>query len=149
ATALVRVRDPDRSEPWSFRNHVLPVLTRAGCNQGSCHGAASGKNGLRLTLRGYAPELDHDALTRQALARRIIMTATAERLVLLKATGAVEHGGGVRYAPGSIDYRIIAEWIGAGMPAPSDRDPRIDRVEAIPPAVTLRPGQTQQVLVRA
>ncbi|QDV36131.1 DUF1553 domain-containing protein [Tautonia plasticadhaerens] len=149
ATALVRVRDADRDEPRSFRNHVLPVMTRFGCNQGSCHGAAAGKNGFRLTLRGYGPELDYDALTRQAAARRIDKTSPAESLMLLKATGAVEHGGGPLFAPGSADYRVIAEWIGAGLPAPTEDDPRIDAVEAFPPAVSLRPGDTQQILVRA
>jgi hypothetical protein len=149
ATALVRVRDAGRHEPRSFRNHVLPVMTRAGCNQGSCHGAAAGKNGFRLTLRGYGPELDYDALTRQANARRIVKTAPAESLMLLKATGAVEHGGGVLFAPGSPDYTVIAEWIGAGLPGPGDDDPRIDAVEAIPAAVSLKPGDSQQILVRA
>ncbi|WP_152053407.1 DUF1553 domain-containing protein [Tautonia marina] len=148
-SAPVQVRNAGRDEPWSFRNHVLPVLTKAGCNQGSCHGAAAGKNGLRLTLRGYGPEVDYDTLTRQALARRINKTAPAESLLLLKATGVIEHGGGPRFAPDSLDYRIIAEWIGAGMPAPSEEDARIDRVEVMPSAVTLEPGQSQQVLVRA
>lgn len=148
-SAPVQVRNAGRDEPWSFRNQVLPVLTKAGCNQGSCHGAAAGKNGLRLTLRGYGPEVDYDVLTRQALARRINKTAPAESLLLLKATGVIEHGGGPRFAPDSLDYRIIAEWIGAGMPAPSEDDARIDRVEVMPSAVTLEPGQSQQVLVRA
>lgn len=61
--------------PRSFRNDVIPVLTRSGCNMGACHGAAAGKNGLRLTLRGYGPELDHDALTRQVSGRRIDRTS--------------------------------------------------------------------------
>ena len=55
------------------------MLTRAGCNQGSCHGAAAGKNGFRLTLRGYGPEVDYDALTRQARARRIDQDRTRPR----------------------------------------------------------------------
>src|SRR5205823_3888078 len=55
----------------SFVNDVIPVLTRAGCNQGTCHGAAAGKNGFKLTLRGYAPELDYLVLTRQSNGRRI------------------------------------------------------------------------------
>ncbi|MEW4569757.1 DUF1553 domain-containing protein [Tautonia sp. JC769] len=148
-SAPVRVRDSGRVEPWSFRNHVLPVLTKAGCNQGSCHGAAAGKNGLRLTLRGYGPEADYDALTRQAMARRINKTAPSESLMLLKATGVVEHGGGPRIDPDSREYRIIAEWIGAGMPGPGEGDARIDRVEVMPPAVLLAPGQSQQLLVRA
>ena len=55
ARAAISVEESGRDEPWSFRNHVEPVLTKQGCNAGACHGAAAGKNGFRLTLRGYAP----------------------------------------------------------------------------------------------
>ena len=135
--------------PWSFRNHVLPVLTRAGCNSGACHGAAAGKNGLRLTLRGYGPEVDYDVLTRQALGRRINKTAPEESLFLLKPTGAIEHGGGVRFAADSPEYRVLAEWIAAGLPRPRDDDPAIVKLAAFPDAVRLRPGDSQQVVVQA
>src|SRR5215217_7575821 len=114
ARATLSVEDVDRDEPWSFQNHVLPVLTKAGCNSGACHGAAAGKNGLRLTLRGYGPEVDYDVLTRQALGRRVVKSAPAESLLLLKPTGAVEHGGGVRFDTDSLEYRVIADWIAAG-----------------------------------
>lgn len=149
ARATITVQGTRNERPWSFKNHVLPVLTRAGCNSGACHGAAAGKNGLRLTLRGYGPEVDYDVLTRQALARRISKTAPEESLFLLKPTGAVEHGGGVRIAPGSPEYRVLAEWIGAGMPRPRDDDPSITKVVAFPDAATLAPGASQQVLVQA
>ncbi len=149
SSALIKVRSQNQSEPWTFRNHVLPVLTKAGCNQGSCHGAAAGKNGFRLTLRGYGPEVDYDVLTRQAKARRIIKTRPQESLMLLKATAAVEHGGGIRFGTDSLEYQIIAEWIGAGMPAPSPSDARIERVEAFPQLLELEPGATQQILVQA
>ena len=124
--ALVSVENVERDEPWSFRNHVEPVLTKVGCNSGACHGAAAGKNGFRLTLRGYAPEVDYDVLTRQALGRRIVRSAPAESLMLLKPTGAIEHGGGVKFATDSLEYRVLAEWIAAGHPGlePSDREDR-------------------------
>lgn len=149
ATATVAVKGFGRDEPWSFRNHVLPVLTKAGCNQGACHGAAAGKNGLRLTLRGYGPEVDYDVLTRQALGRRIVPTAPAQSLMLLKPTGAVEHGGGVRFGVDSLEYRILAEWIAAGTPRPRDDEPEVVKVEALPRSLLARPGQAQQLLVEA
>jgi hypothetical protein len=149
ARATVAVKGSGVAMDWSFRNHVLPVLTKTGCNSGACHGAAAGKNGLRLTLRGYGPEVDYDVLSRQALGRRINKTAPAESLFLLKPTGAVEHGGGVRIAPDSLEYRVLAEWIAAGMPPPSDADPAVGKVVALPDAVTLKPGQGQQILVQA
>ncbi len=149
ARATIEVKSLDNSSRWNFRNDVLPVLTRAGCNSGACHGAAAGKNGFRLTLRGYGPEIDYDVLTRQSLGRRIVKTAPAESLFLLKPTGAIEHGGGVRFTPDSLDYRILAEWIAQGMAPPRKEDPRLTEVQAIPAAVRLKPGQSQQVLVQA
>jgi hypothetical protein len=149
ARAILSVENVDRDTPWSFRNHVLSVLTKAGCNSGACHGAAAGKNGFRLTLRGYGPEVDYDVLTRQALGRRVVKTAPAESLLLLKPTGAVEHGGGIKFAPGSLEYRVIAEWIGAGMPAPRNDDPKVVALTTYPETALLRPGQHQQILVQA
>jgi hypothetical protein len=149
ARASISVEEFDRPPSWSFRNHVEAVLTRHGCNSGACHGAAAGKNGLRLSLRGYAPEQDCDVLTRQALGRRIVPAAPAESLLLLKPSGTVPHGGGVRFAPGSQDYRVLAEWIAAGMPPPSASDPALRSLEVYPRGARLAPGQIQQVLVRA
>jgi hypothetical protein len=149
ARATITAKNVGREEPWSFRNHVLPVLTRTGCNSGACHGAAAGKNGFRLTLRGYGPEVDYDVLSRQALGRRIQKTAPAESLMLLKATGAIEHGGGVRFSTDSLEYRVLAEWIAAGLPAPREDDARVVKVTAVPDAVLLGPQSKQQVIVQA
>lgn len=149
AAARIQVTGMNLAHPWSFRNHVLPVLTRLGCNAGSCHGSAAGKNGLRLTLRGYGPEVDHAVLTRQAFARRMNKSAPSESLFLFKPTGALPHGGGRLLDPASLEFRVLSEWIATGMVGPSDSDATIQRIEAIPDSVTLAPGQTQQVLVRA
>jgi hypothetical protein len=149
ARASISVEGHDRDEPWSFRNHVEAVLTKQGCNAGACHGAAAGKNGFRLTLRGYGPEIDHAVLTRQALGRRVVKTAPQESLLLLKPTGTIDHGGGTRFATGSLEYRVIAEWIAAGMPGPSATDPELQSLTLYPAAVRLEPGQTQQIIVQA
>ena len=146
-STIITVKNMGRREPYSFDDHVLPVLTRAGCNSGACHGSAAGKGGFRLTLRGYGPEVDYDVMSRQALGRRIVKTAPAESLLLLKPTGAIPHGGGVRFEAGSPDYLVLAEWIGAGMPRPSGS--KLVRVESSPAAATLRPGDVQPILVRA
>ena len=134
---------------WNFRNHVLPVLTKSGCNQGACHGAAAGKNGFRLSLRGYAPEVDYDVMTRQALGRRIVKTAPAESLLLLKPTGAIEHGGGARFSTDSLEYRVLSEWIAEGLARPSESDPKLVGVEVFPKAVRLAPGSKQTSIVQA
>lgn len=133
----------------SFRNDVLPVLTRLGCNSGACHGAAAGKNGFRLTLRGYAPEVDYDVLTRQTLGRRINKERPAESLLLLKATGAIEHGGGVRTSVGSPEYQVMLGWIAGGLQRPIEGERLVARIDASPKVANVVPGATQQLTVTA
>jgi hypothetical protein len=149
--ARVRVEVRQARAPFtrSFRNHVLPLLTRAGCNSGACHGALAGKGGLKLSLRGYDPRADHFVLTRQALGRRVDRSDPARSLMLLKPTLAVPHGGGQKLAPDGPDYRLLADWVAAGAPGPRDDDPRITRLEVLPAAAVLRPKDTLQILVRA
>ncbi|MBM3776382.1 MAG: hypothetical protein FJW37_14650, partial [Acidobacteria bacterium] len=149
ASTKVRVRNFGAAFTWSFRNHIIPVLTKAGCNSGACHGALAGKNGFKLTLRGYDPELDHDALTRQSLGRRVSLPEPANSLMLLKPTLAIPHGGGRRFEPGSLEYRIIAEWIAAGAPRPADSDPQVTVLEVFPSRAVLKTGAEQQLVVRA
>ncbi|HEY2840532.1 MAG TPA: DUF1549 domain-containing protein, partial [Pirellulales bacterium] len=149
ATARVRVIDAARPLGWSFRNHVESVFSKAGCNSGACHGAASGKNGFRLSLRGYDPEGDFLTLTRQSRGRRIVPEDPGRSLLLTKPTGLTPHKGGLRFASDSLEYRVIAEWIAAGAPAPRPEDPRIEELQMLPPGVVLRPGLKQQFVVRA
>ena len=143
----VTVQGSAKPFTWSFRNHVIPVLTKMGCNQGACHGALAGKNGFKLTLRGYDPAADHWALTRESVARRVTLADPASSLMLLKPTAAVPHGGGKRFDPDSLEYRVIAEWIAAGAPAPRPDAPDVIGLDAYPRAVTLEPGATQRVVV--
>ncbi|MFZ4987138.1 MAG: hypothetical protein ACOYLF_16920, partial [Blastocatellia bacterium] len=98
---------------WSFRNHVIPVLTRLGCNSGACHGALAGKGGFKLTLRGYDPEADYNVMTRQTGGRRVNLVEPARSLLLLKPTMTIGHGGGERLTVGSLEYKVLSEWIAA------------------------------------
>ncbi len=116
----------------SFRNDVIPVLTKSSCNSGPCHGASGGKNGFKLSLRGHDPEADHRVLTREALGRRIARMAPAHSLVLLKPTATIPHGGGKRFDVGSREYEIISDWIAAGAPGPAGGDSRILSIEVLP-----------------
>lgn len=149
ASMTVRVKAVKAPFTWSFRNHVIPVLTKAGCNQGACHGALAGKGGFKLTLRGYDPEVDYDTLTRQAVARRVSLAEPSSSLMLLKPTMGVPHMGGKRFAPDSLEYRIIAEWIAAGTPPPAAADPEVKTLEVFPARATLKPGSAQQFVVHA
>ncbi len=149
ATARIRVKGAGQPFAWSFRNHVIPVLTKMGCNQGACHGALAGKNGFKLTLRGYDPDVDYDVLTRQAVGRRISLADPAASLILKKATFALPHGGGKRFGVDSLEYRVIAEWIANGTPAPKDNDVDVAGLEVFPRLSVLKPGVEQQLVVRA
>jgi hypothetical protein len=147
--AQVTVKGTEKPANVSFRNQVQPILARAGCSSGACHGAAAGQNGFKLSLRGYDDEGDHLALTRGAFGRRIIPSDPGRSLLLLKPTGAVAHKGGKRVEVDSPEYRLLAEWIASGSPPPKKDDPRIARIEILPPRVVLKPGESQQLLVRA
>ena len=125
ASAQVEIENMDKPFEWSFRNDVQPVLAKAGCSAGACHGAAAGQNGFKLSLRGYDDEGDYLTLTRRALGRRVVPSDPARSLMLLKPTGAVPHKGGKRFEVGSIDYQVLAEWIAAGTPGPKKDEPRI------------------------
>ena len=149
ATATVRVIGSHTAFTWSFRNHVIPVLTKIGCNQGACHGALAGKNGFKLTLRGYDPDTDYDTLTRQSVGRRVSLADPDASLILLKPSFAIPHGGGKRFAQGSLEYRVIEQWVAAGAPAPSANDPQIRGLEVFPAAAVLEPNAEQQLVVRA
>src|SRR5204863_3102891 len=95
---------PCAADAVSFRNDVMAVLSRAGCNQGACHGNQNGKNGFRLSLRGQDPDFDLAALTRDMLARRADRLRPDDSLLLAKAAGRVPHEGGQRFRRDSLEY---------------------------------------------
>ncbi|MCS7166572.1 MAG: DUF1549 and DUF1553 domain-containing protein [Gemmatales bacterium] len=144
----IQVRGMDTPAP-SFRNDVLPMLTRAGCNSGACHGALAGKGGLKLSLRGYDPEADYFVLTRQALGRRVDLAQPHRSLLLLKPTMTVNHGGGLRIDLDSPEYLLLADWLISGAPGPQPNDASVVQIEVLPKQVILRPGEKFQLLVRA
>lgn len=148
-TARVRVTGADHPTAWSFRNDVLPVLSKAGCNMGACHGALAGKGGFRLSLRGYDPPTDRFTIVEQDRGRRVEFADPGRSLLLAKPSGGIPHKGGVRFETDSLSYRILAEWIAAGAPAPDDGDPQVVRLEVLPAASLERIGKTQQLLVTA
>jgi hypothetical protein len=149
ASVTVRVKNAKSPFTWSFRNHVIPVMTKMGCNQGACHGALAGKNGFKLTLRGYDPQVDYDTLTRQAVGRRVSLAEPAASLILAKPSFAIPHGGGKRFDKSSLEYRVIEEWIAAGTPPPDASDVEIRGLEVFPAAAVLAPEAEQQLVVRA
>ncbi len=97
-----------------FERHVMGLLSKAGCNSGSCHGSFQGKNGFRLSLFGYDPAMDAAALTRDNLGRRVNILKPDESLILTKATGSMAHDGGMRFGRDSWMYMVLKEWIRTG-----------------------------------
>ena len=100
----------------SFRRDVMPVFFRAGCNTGSCHGSARGKDGFRLSLFGFDPPGDYFRLTQQMVGRRLNLAVPSQSLLLLKATGKVPHTGGELFKADTDYYKTLSDWIEAGAP---------------------------------
>ena len=103
----------------SFQLDVMPVFMKTGCNTGSCHGAARGKDGFMLSLFGYDPNGDHHRLTREISGRRVNLASPEESLLIEKAAGLVPHTGGKKIAVGDERYDTLIRWLTAG--APNDR----------------------------
>ena len=129
----VRLRSASASHPISFRQDVIPVLTAAGCNTGSCHGSARGQDGFMLSLFGYDPEGDHHRLTREMPGRRLNLALPAESLLLTKATNTVPHSGNRLFSPDHPFHSILQRWIEEGA--------RLDEAQiAKPETITVTPA---------
>lgn len=137
------------SVPHDFIRDVSPILSRVGCNQGTCHGAAAGKNGFKLSLRGYDPLFDVRALTDDLASRRVNLASPDESLMLLKATAAVPHAGGMVLKPGDAYYQVVRQWIadGAKLNLASSRVAKIELAPQNP--VVEQIGGKQQFRVMA
>lgn len=115
-----------------FQTDVMAVLSKAGCNMGSCHGNQNGKGGFRLSLRGQDAHFDHRQITRQYGGRRVNSNEPNQSLLLLKPSGQVAHEGGTRFLQDSWEYRTLLRWLRAGAPGPDDTKPQLDRLEVMP-----------------
>ena len=137
-----------RADEVSFRNEVMAVLSRSGCNQGTCHGNLNGKNGFKLSLRGQDPDFDLAALTRDALGRRTNPHRPEDSLILLKATASVPHEGGQRFTVHSPEYDILKHWIVAGLRPDKAGTRTLKQLEVTPTeAVLIAP--VKQVTIKA
>ena len=121
----------------SFVNDIVPILSRHGCNAGSCHGAARGKDGFALSLFGYDPAGDYRALVRELPGRRINLAMPAESLLLAKATGSVTHTGGKLFDKDSESYRKLLAWIEESAKFDAETAPQLIRVSMDPKDVVL------------
>ncbi len=146
----VRVTSAATSPPLSFRLDVMPVFARGGCNMGSCHGAARGKDGSRLSLFGFDPAGDYQRITRELPGRRLDLGEPADSLLVQKAVGAVAHTGGKRFAGDSDLAKTLIAWIAAE--AADDPDggatvPALTGLDLYPPHALLEGDAAEQQLI--
>jgi hypothetical protein len=150
ARVPLTVKDFDKPQPVSFRREVIAALNVGGCNAGACHGTPSGKNGFRLSLRGFDPAADYLQLTRDVFARRTDRGGPDASLMMNKALGRVPHEGSVRFAPSSIPAQAVRGWLAEGSKDDPADLPPLKSIQILPGQRVLNePSRWQQLCVLA
>jgi hypothetical protein len=127
----------------------VPILTKAGCNQGACHGSQHGRGGFKLSLLGFDALFDYPQVVQSAEGRRVVLPDPERSILLQKPALIMEHGGGERFAANGREYNLIKQWLEDGAPAPRAADPTVTALEVHPAKRVLTPGEQQQLIVRA
>jgi hypothetical protein len=149
AKLSVTVED-DSAPAVRFVRDIEPLVSKLGCNAGTCHGAANGKNGFKLSLRGYDPQFDYQALINDLSGRRFNRVNVDESLMLLKPTAEVPHEGRQALKPGSREYHLLRQWIAEGAKYEEPAKGRATKIDIMPGEVEVDlPGRSQQLLVIA
>jgi hypothetical protein len=148
-TVDVTVRDSRLSRRLNFTNDIVPLLSKFGCNSSACHGKAEGQNGFKLSVFGSDPVADYAALTKESRGRRVFPAAPEHSLFLLKASGAIAHGGGVRIRRSTSEYQTLRAWIAAGLPFGDATDPKVVGIRIEPHERSLATLASQQLRVIA
>jgi hypothetical protein len=155
STAYSATTDPNadksRESTVSFVNEVVPVLTKQGCNGGTCHGKSTGQNGFKLSLFGFEPDEDFEHLVYEQRGRRLTPSAPEESLLLTKGAAVVPHGGGKQLEPGTPPYETLRRWIAQGMPNDIEDQarPKLLGVKVLPETRLMKPGEAQKLSVQA
>ncbi len=150
-TATVPVEISGMKEPLQpdYVRNVMPILSKLGCNQGTCHGSKEGKSGFKLSLRGYDPLFDVLAFSDELSSRRANIASPEHSLMLLKASGSVPHEGGQLTVPGELYYETIKAWIAQGAKL-NTATAKVQRIELFPKnPVVQQIGSRQQIRVVA
>ncbi len=149
ATIAVTVKDFEAAKPVSFRNDVIAALNVGGCNAGACHGTPSGKNGFKLSLRGFDPAADFAQLTRDQFGRRADPLDAGASLMVLKTLGRVPHEGGARLAANSLPLEMMTAWLAEGAKPDAAALPTLKKIEVTPSMrIQLNPSRWQQLAVK-
>jgi hypothetical protein len=128
---------PNEKPKLSFVKDIVPIFTKSGCANSNCHGSIRGQAGFKLSLFGYEPDLDYDAIVKAQDGRRINRADPAKSLILMKPTFSTPHGGGERFQAGSLEYAAILNWITDGATYDSAGSPRLKTIRVAPEEVTL------------
>ncbi|HUG68763.1 MAG TPA: DUF1549 domain-containing protein [Pirellulaceae bacterium] len=134
---------------YNFENDIVPILSKFGCNTSGCHGKAEGQNGFKLSVFGFDPEQDYRALTMEGRGRRVFPAAPQRSLMLLKASGGIPHGGGIRMDPSRPELETLVSWIKAGAPFGSPTDPKAVSIKVTPNEGQLTMHASQPLHVEA
>ena len=143
----LQVTGLQQPEPVSFEHEVQPILTKARCNSGGCHGKAEGQNGFKLSLLGFDSDSDHEALVKEAKGRRISITTPEQSMLLLKATAVLPHGGGRKIEPSGPQYERLFRWLAEGAPRTVSHERRVVGIEVEPAQLVIAAHGTQQLRV--
>ncbi|OYW18641.1 MAG: S-layer protein, partial [Planctomycetales bacterium 12-60-4] len=140
----------ESSRPLSFVNDIQPILTKAGCNAGVCHAKAiTGQRGFRLSVLGFEPEEDYEAIVKQGKGRRVFPPAPEESLLITKGAAIVPHTGGKKLEPGSEDYKMLVRWIAEGMNYTQKDEAKLNGIVVEPGRITMKIKTAQQLKVTA
>jgi hypothetical protein len=145
----VTVRGLTSPPPISFENEIQPLLTKARCNSGGCHGKAEGQNGFKLSLLGFDALSDHESIVKLGRGRRVTVADPQRSLLVQKACAEMPHGGGLKIEPGSAGQKRLIRWIASGAPLTIPDDEPVVAIEVEPPQLVMEAGQTQQLRVTA
>ena len=148
-SASVRVKNTLVDRKYDFENDVLPILSKYRCNSSGCHGKAEGQNGFKLSVFGFDPEADYNALVKEGRGRRTFPASADNSLLLAKASGGMPHGGGVRIEKGTREYNVLKRWISGGVPLGNQNGPHIARLELTPRERTIDTNSNQQLRIVA
>ncbi|MFL2869898.1 MAG: DUF1549 and DUF1553 domain-containing protein [Pirellulaceae bacterium] len=133
----------------NFEVDIIPLLTKLGCNGGGCHGKQSGQNGFKLSVFGFDPKADFDAIVKEGRGRRVFPGAITKSLIYTKAIGISAHGGGQRMTSETQDAELLREWILQGMPWGEDDTARVVAISVEPEIRVMKPRSLQQLRVTA
>ncbi len=149
ASLLVVVREAAGEKSLNFASDIAPILSRYGCNASGCHGALNGQGEFKLSLFGYDPDADYDAVVKASEGRRVNLKQPEESLLLKKPAFGIPHGGGQILQMDSIEYRALRDWIAAGAPQGKAGGPKLERLDVYPEEQRLlvQNEQQQQLIV--